>query len=236
MTRFLGYAVAIAVHAAIVLFGGYFFLAKKPDRGTLQEVELLGNMEEDAKKEEKPKEPEKQDELETAPEEVPDVTEVLSQLELSPMANEPELDAASLSAIEAALDGHGGGGGDFADSISLASGGHIDGRGKAGALDSKLENAFSLTEIDQKPTPVFQGAPLYPSEMRGKKVDGVVTLIFVVDATGKVSNPHVEKSSHTAFEKPALDAVRQWKFEPGIKAGQRVACRLRVPIRFQQSS
>ena len=64
---------------------------------------------------------------------------------------------------------------------------------------------------------------------------GVVSVIFVVDASGKVVNPRIEKSSNAAFEKPALDAVKQWKFEPAVKGGQRVACTMRQPIRFQPS-
>jgi protein TonB len=48
-----------------------------------------------------------------------------------------------------------------------------------------------------------------------------------------VVNPRVEKSSHPEFEAPAVEALRQWKFEPAIKAGKRVSCRMRVPIRFQ---
>jgi soluble P-type ATPase len=36
--------------------------------------------------------------------------------------------------------------------------------------------------MDQKPRAVFQSAPTYPAAMRGKKVEGVVTVVFVVDA------------------------------------------------------
>ncbi len=71
--------------------------------------------------------------------------------------------------------------------------------------------------------------------MRGKKVDGVVTLIFVVDASGKVVDPRVESSSNSAFDNPALSAVKKWKFEPGLRAGKRVATKMRVPIRFPAS-
>ena len=53
------------------------------------------------------------------------------------------------------------------------------------------------------------------------------------DETGRVVNPRVEKASYPEFEKPALEAVRQWKFEPAIKGGKRVSCRMRVPFRFQ---
>jgi protein TonB len=142
----------------------------------------------------------------------------------------------SLSAIEQALSGQGAGaGGDFADSFSFASGGRIGGTGQPGTLSEKLESAFNLTEIDQKPRAVMQAPPTYPAEMRGKKMEGIVTVIFVVDPSGRVTNPRVEKANHQAFERPALEAVRQWKFEPAIRGGQRVGCRMRVPIRFQQS-
>jgi protein TonB len=90
-----------------------------------------------------------------------------------------------------------------------------------------------MSEIDQRPRAVFQVAGSYPSEMRARKVEGVVTLLFIVDETGRVVNPRVEKSSHPEFEAPAVEALRQWKFEPAIKAGKRVSCRMRVPIRFQ---
>jgi TonB family protein len=175
---------------------------------------------------------EETEELQTEAEEVPDAAEILRSLELSSLQPEPELEAASLGAIADALNGIAGGG-EFDDALSFASGGRIGGTGKAVALDEGLEGAFSMTEIDQKPRAVFQAAPLFPAEMRGKKVEGVVTLIFIVDAAGKVSNPKVEKSTHKAFEKPALSAIRQWKFEPAVRGGQRVPCPMRIDIRFQ---
>ena len=199
----------------------------------MQQVELL-SPDDSPKEEPKPEEPEKQDELETEAEAPPDASEILRSLEQPDANDAPALEAASLGALEQALNG-GGAGGDFADALSLTSGGRIGGLGKAGALDEKLEGAFSLSEIDQKPRAVFQSAPLYPGEMRGKKLEGVVTLTFVVDASGKVSNARVERSTHPAFERPALDALKQWKFEPALKGGQRVGCKMRVPIRFQPS-
>ena len=235
MGRLFGCLLALALHAGFILFGGLLFFHEKKDEGTLQEVELIA--EDEAAPEKKPEEKpvEKSDELETEVEEVPDAAEIIRNLELSSPSLEPALEAASLSAIEQALSGAGGGG-DFADALSFASGGRIGGTGKPGALDDTLEGAFSLAEIDQRPRAIFQSSPLYPSEMRGKKVEGVVTVIFVVDASGKVTAPRVEKSTHPAFEKPALDAVKQWKFEPAVKGGQRVGCKMRVPIRFQPSN
>ena len=51
-----------------------------------------------------------------------------------------------------------------------------------------------------------------------------MTLSFTVDERGRVQNPKVEKSTDPAFDKPALDAIKQWRFEPGsrgaLKAGK----------------
>jgi protein TonB len=236
MARFFGLFLAVTFHAVVIVFGGILFLRDDDDKGTLQEVDLVSaeDVKED-KKEEKKDEPKPSDEeLTTEEEPPPDAAELMRNLELAPLQAQPELEAASLGAIADALNGLGAGNGDFGNALSFSSGGRIGGTGKAGALEETLGGAFSLSEIDQKPRVIFQAAPLFPSEMRGKKVEGEVSVLFIVDAGGKVTDPRVEKSSHPAFEKPALDAVRQWKFEPAVKGGKRVPCKMRQPFRFQQ--
>lgn len=232
----LGFLAAIAVHGGFILFGGFLFLRHPKDYGTLQQVELLS--EDDIQTEKKDIKP-PEDELKKAEdlneEPPPNPEEIIRQMELeSVMNNVPALDAVSLSAIEAALSGQATAGGDFAQSLSFSSGGRIGGLGQAGLLEDKnLDEAFSLAEIDQKPQAVVQSAPNYPAGLKGKKSEDVVTVIFVVDASGKVVNPKAEKSTDPAFNQAAIDAVKRWKFEPAIRAGQRVACKMRVPIRFQ---
>ena len=226
----LGLVMAVLLHAAVLLFGGAIFGTGNEESAAQQDVELLTEVpQEDADEPEIPPEPEH---LPPEAEPAPDASEILRDLEMPVPSDAPALEAASLSAIEQALNGQGGSG-DFASALTLASGGRIGGTGQPGALGEKLEGAFSMAEIDQVPRVVFQHAPDYPAALRGKKLEGLVTLVFVVDPTGKVSNPRVEKSTHPAFERPALDALRQWKFEPGVKGGERVNCKMRVPIRFQ---
>lgn len=229
----LGILAAVVLHAGVLLFGGLIFAGAKDEKGKLQQVELLDPEAPEEKK--KPEEPqEAKEELQPETEKAPDAAEILRQLDQPVTSAGPALDAVSLGALEQALNGQASGG-DFSDALSFASGGRLGAGGGTGTLDEQSENAFSLAEIDQKPRVVFQTAPLYPSEMRGKKLEGSVTLLFVVDTEGKVQSPRVEKSSHPAFEKPALEAVKQWKFEPAVKGGQRVGCKMRVPIRFPPS-
>jgi protein TonB len=47
-----------------------------------------------------------------------------------------------------------------------------------------------------------------------------------------VQRATVQKSSHPAFEAPALTAVGKWRFEPGKRKGESVAFKMRVPITF----
>jgi protein TonB len=234
MNFFTGVGVAVALHAGVLMFGGLPFMGGHVDHGTLQQVALLSEKDIAAEKakEEKDEAEKKQrdEELEAQAEKAPDAAEMIKNMEAQSNAA-PALEAASLSAIEAALNGGASAGGDFAEALSFSSGGRIGGTGKVGSLDKGFDDAFSMAEIDQKPRPIFQAAPVYPPGM--KSVQGVVSLLFVVDATGKVTNLRVEKSTHKEFEKPAMEAVRQWKFEPAVKGGKRVSCKMRVPIRFQ---
>ena len=233
----LGIAAAVFAHAIVLLFGGIFFLDDKDGHASIQAVDLLSELEaeeEEEKSKDEPQEPEPQDaeELETPTEEPPDAAEILRNLEAPPtLDSAPALEAASLSAIEAALNGQTGNG-DFADALSLASGGRIGGTGTGALAEDKVEEAFSLAELDQPPRAVYRESPTYPSELRGKKIEGTVSVQFEVDVNGKVTKARAAKSSHAAFEAPALSAVKKWKFEPGIRAGQRVLSKLSCSIRF----
>ena len=228
MAKVAGIICAVVLHLGFVLFGGALLPEAVASHGNLQEVDLLDpNV---AKEPPKP-EPEQEPEPEPPSDAPPDAEDVIKNLEQPAGDPAPALSDASLGALADALAGNAAGG-DFASGVDFASGGRIGGTGKGGALGDVMDKTFSVAEIDQKPRATFQANPIYPAEMRHRKVDGVVTILFVCDATGKVVNPQVEKSSHPAFEKPALDAVKLWRFEPGIKAGKRVPCKMRVPIRF----
>lgn len=231
----LGILGAILFHAFILLFGGLIFPTCRPEETNVQDVEFLSAEDPSSKEEEKAPETEPDpEELEAETEEAPDAAEMIKALETPASIDAPALEAASLSAIEQALNGATAMG-DFAESLSFASGGRIGGTGTAGGMDEQIEGAFSLAEIDQKPRVLFQASPRTPSELRGKKIVGTVTVIFVVDATGKVTNARVEQSNHPAFDKPALEAIRQWKFEPALRGGARVNCSMRQPFRFSPS-
>ncbi len=234
-----GLTAAILIHLVVLGFGGIFFPRPEaePRAARVEEVDLLAGEDdrpEEKKPEEKPSEEpvaESKEAMEVQAEAPPNLNDLAVLQEQTEAV--PSLEALSLSALENALNPGTGGGADFGGGINLSSGGRIGGTGPAsGAMAGGPEEIFSLPELDQQPRALFQAAPLYPFELRRKNVEGTVYVLFVVDQEGRVVNPTVERSTHHAFEKPAIDAVRQWKFEPAVRNGKPVQARLRVPIRF----
>lgn len=127
----------------------------------------------------------------------------------------------SLSQLELALDGGMGSGvGDFGLGFQTAS-------NLVAAID-----VFELSEVDKGPVRTMAVPPKYPPKLQREKIEGTVVLTFVLDERGRVQNPRVENSTDPAFEKAALDAVKQWMFEPAVKDGKPVRARLRQPISF----
>jgi protein TonB len=152
-------------------------------------------------------EPEEEDEPEDAPELTEDSQPLdLSQLEL---ALNPGFSDGLLA-------------GDFTVNLKTVTSSNTD-----------VDALFSLADLDQKPRVIYQPGPRITNEVR-KNAPGTVYVIFIVDQQGRVANPIVQKSTAAVFEKPALDAVKQWKFEPGKRSGTPVRFRMRVPITFPE--
>lgn len=97
----------------------------------------------------------------------------------------------------------------------------------AASTFARAEAAF-----DEPPTPVRTMAPAYPEALRRDGISGMVSVAVTVDENGNVANAAVAKSTNAEFEKPALEAVSQWKFKPAKKDGHSVAVSVILPVRF----
>jgi protein TonB len=163
-----------------------------------------------------PPEEEKKEE-ETEPEETP------------PQLEEPT-QPLDLSQLELALNPGGEGSGGFGGSDLVI---RLSGKPGEGGASSENQDLFSDADLDQKPRGVYMPNPVLSAEAR-RKTPGTVHVIFIVNENGRVENPIVQSASDPVFERPALAAVKQWKFEPGKRAGQPVRFRMRVPMTFQK--
>lgn len=98
------------------------------------------------------------------------------------------------------------------------------GRGSWGVVAAGL--------LDRTPTARAQVAPLYPLRERQSGREARVTVEFDVDTAGRVLSARVIDSGGAEFDAAALRAVRQWRFEPGRRAGRVVPFRMAIPIVF----
>jgi protein TonB len=101
---------------------------------------------------------------------------------------------------------------------------------QAGSVDE----LFSMTQLDQRPRPINRVNPRITEAIREQGA-GTVRVIFVVTKEGRVEHAKVKRSDHPAYNKPALRAVRQWRFEPGKRQGRPVRFRMSLPIRFPET-
>ncbi|MEM7305086.1 MAG: TonB family protein [Planctomycetota bacterium] len=90
---------------------------------------------------------------------------------------------------------------------------------------------YSLDDLDSEPRALFQPVPKLTAELR-KKGPGTVLLVAVINEKGRIEQLSVQESSDTAFERPAIDALKRWRFLPPMRGGKPVKARLRLPMTF----
>ena len=91
---------------------------------------------------------------------------------------------------------------------------------------------FELEDLDEEPTPRSRPGPRYPDTLRKAGITGKAVVRFICDEKGNVRNPRIESSTHSDFNRPALDAIKRWKFIPGIKDGGKVPVHMRQSFAF----
>ncbi|HEY8993557.1 MAG TPA: TonB family protein [Lacunisphaera sp.] len=92
---------------------------------------------------------------------------------------------------------------------------------------------LSMKQLDRPPKALMRKAPAYPAELRAAGIGGSVVVSFVIDATGKVQSAQAVQSTHHAFEEAAVEAIKEWQFDPGLKGGRQVNTRVSQLLQFQ---
>jgi RNA polymerase sigma factor (sigma-70 family) len=131
--------------------------------------------------------------------------------------------------------------------------------GSERASSSGLNKAGAVADVknlDRAPKSNGQIPPKYPPDLQSAGIGAEVRVQFIVDTQGTVQNESVVHTSlladelisepsqtavvngisadqaQHAFEAAALEAVRQWKFDAGMKGGRLVNTRMAVPVTF----
>jgi protein TonB len=118
------------------------------------------------------------------------------------------------------------------------------------AISGMSQGAAAVPQAVANPQPVFpfvavpvsQGVtggklthrvdPVYPAEGRVQRLEGAVVLDALVGEDGRVKQVQVTSGPPT-LAKAAMDAVRQWKYEPYLLNGRPVALHNQITIQFR---
>ena len=83
------------------------------------------------------------------------------------------------------------------------------------------------------PSLIYKKEPEYSEEARKAKYQGTVTLYVEVDPSGKAVNIRVLHSLGLGLDEKAMEAVKQWKFKPGMKDGKPVTVAASIEVNFR---
>jgi TonB family protein len=109
---------------------------------------------------------------------------------------------------------------------------------KLAQLEGELQEEKKDSLLDagrfaaRRPIPTGHRDPVYPDAARSARVQGTVILEVTVDRQGNVTDARVVESI-PLLDQAAVEAVREWKYEPLETDAPRV---FRVPVTFQLPS
>jgi periplasmic protein TonB len=83
------------------------------------------------------------------------------------------------------------------------------------------------------PKVLYQPDPEYSEEARKAKYQGTCVLWLIVGPDGKPRDIKVARNLGMGLDEKAIEAVKQWKFEPAMKDGRPVAVQINVEVSFR---
>jgi TonB family protein len=103
------------------------------------------------------------------------------------------------------------------------------GPGKGGGTGGGL---FHVGGGVSPPRQIFSPEPEFSEEARKAKFQGTCTLALIVELDGRPSNIHVVSTLGMGLDEKAIEAVKNWKFEPAMKDGHPVRVPIEVEVDF----
>jgi TonB family protein len=117
-----------------------------------------------------------------------------------------------------------------ADSSSQSSNLNSEGSSEQKVYDLRQSGNNEIT----KPTISDYKQPEYPSQMIRREIEAGVLLSLKIDKEGKTSELEVyESSGYNLFDQAALDAVKNWEFNPAKLDDENVNVKILIPIKFK---
>lgn len=100
--------------------------------------------------------------------------------------------------------------------------------------DLNFDGIMDQSQLDTIPLPTFKRSPRYPYRAKRMGLEGKVTITFIVDKDGKVSDiTIINADPPEIFNESVLNAVSAWKYAPGELLGRKVTTLVTTSILFK---
>jgi TonB family protein len=86
------------------------------------------------------------------------------------------------------------------------------------------------------PRVLHQVVPSYPDELRRQGIEGQVELRVGIDEEGNVGGVRILKSLHPYLDNSAVQALKQWKYEPVLRNGVPVPVVVTMTVNFTREA
>ena len=93
--------------------------------------------------------------------------------------------------------------------------------------------AYRVGGAVHAPKVIFRVEPEFSEEARKNKWQGVVILRVIIGKDGKPQDISVQRSLGMGLDEKAVEAVKQWRFDPGTKDGQPVPVEVSMEVSFR---
>jgi TonB family protein len=104
---------------------------------------------------------------------------------------------------------------------------------QAKAKVTAAPGAYKIAPGMTPPKPLQSPAPEYSEEARIAKLQGTVSLSLEIGPDGLPRNVQVLQGIGLGMDEKAVEAVRQWIFQPGTKDGQAVTVAASIEVNFR---
>lgn len=104
----------------------------------------------------------------------------------------------------------------------------------AEARTAKLAKPLRVGGNVRPPVRIKNVSPVYPAIAKSAQVQGEVVIEATIDEAGKVADARVMKSV-PLLDQAAVDAVRQWEYQPSLLNGVPTPVVMTVTVKFTRS-
>ncbi|MBN1906978.1 MAG: TonB family protein [Deltaproteobacteria bacterium] len=106
--------------------------------------------------------------------------------------------------------------------------------GAISVLELGLPNIFNAGDLDHPLVSVKRMPPVYPVRAKQEKIQGYVTIQFIVNTRGGVEDVTVIESNPSGvFDQSVITCVYKWLFKPGAVNGEVVNTLAQTTVNFE---